>query len=297
MNTALTRRGLFGLAAVVSMAAAGCSSSSGTTQESSSNRAQVYASTIVWASIVQAVGGDRVEVTTPIMSPDQDPHDYEASAQDKLSMSQAGLAVLNGGGYDAWATALVESVDQPPVVVDAFVQGGHADGANEHVFYDLDTAKTVAGAIARELGVQDAANAQTYTKNAEAFITEIDALLQRARDWAAANGGAKVVSTESVAAYLLDDLGLTDVTPADFIRQSESESGPSVAVIEATRQLVGTEARVLVVNGQTEDAVSKRLVARATETGTKIVKVYETFPEGVDDYVTMIGNAVDALTA
>lgn len=295
MNHTVTRRGLFGLAAVVGMAAAGCSS--GTTQESSSDRARIFASTIVWASIAQAVGGDRVEVTSPIMSPDQDPHDYEASAQDKLSMSRAGVAVLNGGGYDAWATTLVQSVDQPPVVVDAFVQGGHAEAANEHVFYDLDTAKAVAGAIARELGVLDAANAQTYTKNAETFTAQIDALLQRARDWAAAHGGAKVVSTESVAEYLLADLGLTDVTPADFIRQSESESGPSVAVIEATRQLVGTEARVLVVNGQTEDAVSKRLVARATDTGARIVKVYETFPEGVDDYVTMIGNAVDALTA
>ena len=294
MNTSFTRRGLFGLGAVLTMAAAGCSDGSA---RSSSGKPQVFASTIVWASIAGAVGGDGVQVTSPITSPDQDPHDYEASAQDKLSMSRAGVAVLNGGGYDAWATALVESVDQPPVVVDAFVQGGHAADANEHVFYDLDTAKTVAGAIAAELGVLDSANALTYTRNAEAFSTRIDALMTRAREWADANGGAKAVSTESVAEYLLVDLNLTDVTPVDFIRQSESESGPSVAVIEATRQLIGTEARVLIVNGQTEDAVSKRLVARASETGTRVVKVYETFPEGVEDYVTFIGDAVDALTA
>lgn len=294
MNIPFNRRVLFGLTAAAALAAAGCSDNS---QPRSSGPLRVFASTIVWASIAQAVGGDAVEVTTPITNPDQDPHDYEASAQDKLSMSRARLAVLNGGGYDAWAPGLVASVDQPPTVVDAFVEGSHTDGANEHVFYDLDTAKTVAGAIARELGVLDAANAQAYTDNAASFAAEIDALVQRARDWSGTGQGAKVVSTESVAEYLLVDLGLTDVTPADFIRQSESESGPSVAVIEATRQLLGTEATILVVNGQTEDAVSKRLVARAAETGATVVKMYETFPEGVEDYLTFIGQAVDALTA
>ncbi|MGD8215532.1 metal ABC transporter solute-binding protein, Zn/Mn family [Aestuariimicrobium sp. Y1814] len=292
MTTQITRRGLFGLAAAT-LVAAGCSSNGGATDP---DVPTVFATTIVWGSIAEAVGGDAAKVTASISSPDQDPHDYEATAQDKLLVSQAAVVVVNGGGYDAWAQPLLESVDNDPSVVNAFVLSEYPEGANEHVFYDLDTAMAVARQVATALGEVNPAQAQTYTSNADNLVAELEALRKRATDWAAANGGAKVVSTESVAEYLLDDLGLTDVTPADYIRQSEAESGPSVAVIEATRQLIGTEAQVLIVNGQTEDAVSNRLVQRANETGAKVIKVYETFPEGTTDYVSFIGAAVDSLT-
>lgn len=288
-----TRRGLLGLA-TATVILAGCGAQDGS---NTSGQVQVFASTIVWASVAEAVGGDKVKVTSPITSPEQDPHDYEATAQDKLAMSQSKVVVLNGGGYDSWAATLVDSLETKPAVVDAFAVTGLKEGQNEHVFYDLDTAMAVANQVAARLSEADPDNASGYQERAAGFVGRIKELRTRALDWGKAHGGAKVVSTESVAEYLLADLGLTDVTPPEYIRQSESQSGPSVAVIEKTRQLIGTEAKVLVVNGQTEDSVSKRLVARAEETGAKVVKVYETFPQGVNDYLTFIGNAVDSLTA
>ncbi|MGA4508173.1 metal ABC transporter solute-binding protein, Zn/Mn family [Propionibacteriaceae bacterium G1746] len=296
MSVTLTRRGLLGLAATLT-ASATVLSACGTTTSSSGDKLSVVASTIVWGSIAEAVGGDLVKVTSVVKSPDQDPHDYEATAQDKLTMSTAKVAVVNGGGYDAWATQLAGSAEKKPSLVDAFALSGLAEGANEHVFYDLALAVTVANKLAETFGQADTANATTYTENAKAFTDKIAAITKRAKDWSATHPGTKVVSTESVAEYLLKDLSLDDVTPADYIRQSESEAGPSVAVVEKTRQLIGTEAKVLVVNGQTEDAISKSLVDRATATGARVVKVYETFPEGVSDYVTFVGDAINALTA
>lgn len=283
-----SRRGFI----TATLAVAALSACSRDDQGSDSGKVSVFASTIVWGSIAQAVGGDHVQVFSAVSSPDQDPHDYEASAQDKLRMSQAKVAVLNGGGYDAWAKTLVESVESPPEVIDAFVLGKFRDGDNEHVFYDMHVAKQVAEQLATRLGAIDADHQQDYTDAAAAFTGKID----KAKKWATSNPNAKAVSTESVAEYLLEDLGVTDVTPPDYIRQSESESGPSVAVVERTRQLIGTTATVLVVNGQTEDAVSQRLVERANQTGAKVVKVFETFPEGVSDYPTFMDQAISALT-
>ena len=57
----------------------------------------------------EAVGGDLVDVTSIITSGSQDPHSYEPSARDQLSVSRADLVIENGGGYDAFVDALLES--------------------------------------------------------------------------------------------------------------------------------------------------------------------------------------------
>lgn len=257
---------------------------------------EVFASTSVWGSIAKDVGGDMVTVSSAVNNPDQDPHDYEATAEDKLKISRSTLAVINGGGYDTWATTLLNSVRTRPVVVDAFTTSGFKDGDNEHIFYSLDAARKTADALAAELSKIDSGNASKYSQNARALNAKLDDLEERAKNWGAKNPSEGVVSTESVAQYLLRDLGLKDLTPPEYITQSESEAGPSVATVEKTRQLIGKQATVLIVNGQTQDAVSTKLVEQATKTNVRIVKVYETFPEGVDDYVDFMTTAVDAIT-
>ena len=256
----------------------------------------VFASTSVWASIAKNVGGDLVEVFTPIAKADMNPHEYEASASDKLKASQAKVAVINGGGYDTWAEQLIESTRTQPSVVDAFDEGNFAEGDNEHVFYSLAAAQATASATAKALAEASPENKDAFTKNAETFTAKIQELRDRCKAWSTKNPSAKVVSTESVAEYLVADLGLEDATPPEYIRQSESESGASVAVIEKTLRTLGSEARILLVNGQTEDAVSKKLVDRAKQTDSRIVKVYETFPEGTTDYIAFMNEAISAIT-
>src|SRR5699024_7764557 len=41
--------------------------------------------------------------------PNQDPHSYEATTQDRLKLSKADLVVENGGGYDAFMTTMLEA--------------------------------------------------------------------------------------------------------------------------------------------------------------------------------------------
>jgi zinc/manganese transport system substrate-binding protein len=60
----------------------------------------VVASTNVYGDIARAVGGDKVNVTAIINKTSQDPHSYEATAQDRLVISKAELVIENGGGYD-----------------------------------------------------------------------------------------------------------------------------------------------------------------------------------------------------
>ncbi|MCD1267962.1 zinc ABC transporter solute-binding protein [Microbacterium sp. MEC084] len=82
---------------------AGCASTSGEGAES----APIVASTNVYASIAQALVGDAAEVTAVIDDATQDPHSYEASARDRLTVQGATLVIENGGGYDPFMDDLL----------------------------------------------------------------------------------------------------------------------------------------------------------------------------------------------
>lgn len=80
----------------------------------------VVTSTNVYASLVEAVAADtEVEVEPIIDDAAQDPHEYEASSRDQLTLSRADMVVMNGGGYDGFVTTMLDALDTEPAVVDA----------------------------------------------------------------------------------------------------------------------------------------------------------------------------------
>jgi zinc/manganese transport system substrate-binding protein len=48
-------------------------------------------------------------VTSLIHNPATDPHDYEPTPSDARAMAEAQLAIVNGVGYDPWATKLLDA--------------------------------------------------------------------------------------------------------------------------------------------------------------------------------------------
>ena len=96
----MTRRILapLALAAASVLALAGCAGSAGPAATSDDGKLQVVASTNVYGDIASAIGGDLLDVQSIITSFAQDPHSYEASARDQLTVSRAGLLIENGGG-------------------------------------------------------------------------------------------------------------------------------------------------------------------------------------------------------
>lgn len=293
----------------------------------------VYASTNVWGSIAKAVGGDAVEVISAVNDPSQDPHDFQASAQDKLNVSKAQLVLVNGGGYDDWATSLANSVENKPVVINGVDLSGlqpadmktddHADHGhenqhehdkehdqhdtqqdeghahhhhgefNEHVFFSLDTAKKVAQAVENQLSAKDPANKAKYAQNAQAFMQKIDSLKTKAQ---AVGQGKNLTAfaTEPVTGYLLADMGIKDITPEGYVEQAETDAGVSVKVLDESKNLLkNKQVSMMIANAQTEDATAKTLMETAKTAGVPIVEANETFPAGVTSYTDFIGKTID----
>ena len=275
--------------AAVALVAAGCGSGS---DAAADGKIPVVASTDVWGSVVQAVGGPDVSVRSLIDNPSADPHSYSDKPEDATLLTDAKLVVYNGGGYDDFFTKLVKAAGANAKQINAFGLAGHPDGENEHVWYELATVKKVADKVAAELGTIDPGNKDTYAANAKAFDGKLDALATRAE----AIPDGKVVSTEPVAHYLLATAGMTDVTPAEFSEAIEEETDPPVLAVADTTDLISNKQVVALINNdQTETNVTNKLLDAAKTAGVPVVDVSETLPQGVTDYVEWMTMEVDSL--
>jgi zinc/manganese transport system substrate-binding protein len=259
----------------------------------------VVASTDVYGAVASAVGGDTVAVTSLIRSADADPHEYEPTPADTLAVSRATVFVANGGGYDDFATKLYDAASNKPVsVVVTALSGFETDAPdfNEHVWYDLPTVKKLADHLATSLGAADQPNANRYLDNAKKFDAQVDGLMTKVAAIKAKHAGVKVAITEPVPGYLLDAAGLVVVTPPEFSEAVEEGTDPPAAVVTANNATFA-EAKVLVENAQTTGPITTQAEQAAAANRVPVVKVTETLPEGVTDYVVWMNGQVDALAA
>jgi zinc/manganese transport system substrate-binding protein len=259
----------------------------------------VVASTDVYGAVASAVSGDTAAVTSLIRSADADPHEYEPTPADTLAVSRATVFVANGGGYDDFATKLYDAASNKPVsVVVTALSGFETDAPdfNEHVWYDLPTVKKLADHLATSLGAADQPNANRYLDNAKKFDAQVDGLMTKVAAIKAKHAGVKVAITEPVPGYLLDAAGLVVVTPPEFSEAVEEGTDPPAAVVTANNATFA-EAKVLVENAQTTGPITTQAEQAAAANRVPVVKVTETLPEGVTDYVVWMNGQVDALAA
>lgn len=302
------------LATVAGLLLAGCSSA-GTDDDG----IRVVASTNVYGQIAEAIGGDQVEVTSLISSVAQDPHAYEASARDQLTISRADLIVRNGGGYDAFVDGLIEASDAKAVVLtavefshaypgnegheteteadhdhDSDAPHDHIEGFNEHVWYDPHTVAHVAEDIAHELSEIDAAHAADYADNLADFQAGIEELEGDLAAVAAAHAGDRVFVTEPVPVYLLEAAGLVDAAPAAFSEAvEEGQDVPPSTLLEARDILGAGDVRAVLSNAQTGGAETGEVLRWAAADGIPVLEFTELVPEGETYLGWMRANVAD----
>ncbi len=287
----------------------------------------IVASTNVYADIARAVAGQDAQVSEVITSSAQDPHSYEPTARDKLTVSKASIVLANGGGYDqfmdslygslpkeqAQEIAMVHAVDYSPVTHEGKPvdnADGHADhdehdaadghghehaDYNEHIWYDLDSMSALADALAQQLGTKDAANAEEYKQNAAAFndgITTLQAQLAEA-------GLEKrsYLMTEPVPFHLLEDAGMVNKTPAGLSEAIEEGEGIAPLTMKQSDEMLASKGvDMMVYNTQTEGAETKALRAKAQEAGVPVVELTETITDG-SGYLQWMQENISALAS
>lgn len=154
---------------------------------------RVVATTTDLKSLAQAVGGDRLSVTS-IVPPNVDAEDYQARPQDLAQLREAALLLRVGADYDLWLDKLVQQSGRRELArggerqVDASFgialldvrgtqvgpSGGHAHGnGNPHYWLDPANAELMTASLVEALARVDAPNAKYYAAQRLDFLQRL----------------------------------------------------------------------------------------------------------------------------
>jgi zinc/manganese transport system substrate-binding protein len=251
-------------AIVVTIALSGCGSAVQGSAAGSAGRLQVVAAENFWGSIAAQLGGARVQVRSIIVNPSTDPHSYEPTAQDARTMAGARLAIVNGVGYDEWASRLLAASPlEGRVVLNVGALLGLHDGANPHRWYFPSNVYAVIGAIVADYDRLDPGGAAYFAQREHVLQTRglarYDALRREIRERYA---GTPVGYSESIFQGLGENLDLRLLTPYSFAK-AIAEGGEVTAQDKRT------------VDGQAEDRAIKVWVFNSQNVTPDVQRVNE----------------------
>ena len=255
-----------------------------------------------WGDIARSVGGDCATVTTIVSSGSVDPHDFEPGTSDLAAFSEAELVLLNGAGYDTWASDAVATLDPEPAVVSAAEIAGTAEGEDPHLWYDPETVHAMAGVLADELAAVSPDAAGYFQERAATWQQDLRRYTDAVVSLGSLGVGHTYAATEPVFDRMAAAIGLTDVTPEGYRRASSNDSDPAPGDLTAFEDaLADGTVDVLIYNTQTSGSLPEQLRAAAEDAGVPVVEDSESpaHPDGsfVAWQVAQLRELSDALGA
>jgi zinc/manganese transport system substrate-binding protein len=291
-------RFLVGLLATLVVAVAGCAHAQSPGGTTSGTSLRVVAAENVWGSIAAQLGGTKADVSSVITSPATDPHDYEPTAADARTMAGARLVIVNGIGYDPWATKLLAANPvSGRIVLDVGTLLGIEPGGNPHRWYSPTDVQRVTGALVRDYRKLDEQDAVYFTRQHKRF--ESRGLSQYKRLLASIEKryrGVPVGASESIFAPLAQALGLRLLTPSSFLKAISEGSEPTAAdKTTIDRQIARRQLKVWVYNSQNSTPDVKRLTDAAREKGIPVTTISETLTPASADFQGWQSRQLEAL--
>ena len=138
---------------------------------------RVVATFSTLTSLVAAVGGSRVSVTT-FVPVGASPEDFQPAPRDVAKLAAADLLVENGAGIETWLDRTIADARKPGLHRLVLTDGLPLRGKNPHLWMDPAFARIYVSRIAYALSALDPAGAPIYRANARAFNVRLE-LLQR----------------------------------------------------------------------------------------------------------------------
>jgi zinc/manganese transport system substrate-binding protein len=272
------------------IALAGCGGAGASAGES--GKLNVVAAEDFWGSIAEQVGGDRVAVTSIITNPAADPHDYEPTGDDARALASSQVSIVNGIGYDEWASKLLAAnPESSRVEVEVGEVLGLKAGDNPHQWYSPTSVHKVVEAMAKAFEGADPGHDSYYESQAAKFETKgLARYHQLIAQIRGEFGGTPVGASESIFEPLAPALGLKLLTPPGFLDAVAEGTEPSPSdKSTADHQIVDGEIGLWVYNSQNATPDVKRLNEAAEAAHIQVATVTETLtPEGASFQAWMV---------
>jgi ABC-type Zn uptake system ZnuABC Zn-binding protein ZnuA len=265
------------------------------------------------ASLAEAVGGDRIVVTS-LVPPSFDPEEYQPKPQDFVRVKNAQLVVRVGLDFDLWFDRLLVQaggnlrrgalgyVDASFTIATLDVRGmsvgpgdGHAHGSgNPHYWLDPKNAEIVTANLLEALARIDPQNTAVYEANRLAFLAKLD---RKLKDWEAQLApmhGVPLVAYHNSWAYFARRFRL------DFIGTVEPKPGvpPSPSQLASLIKAMNARGARIIVRQPHEPEKDVAFLAKRTGSTVAVLAGSVGALPGTSDYLSMFdANAAALLSA
>ncbi len=169
----------------------GCSPAGSDTRDSR-EALQIVATTSIVADIVTQVADEQVNITT-LLPPNSDPHAYQPTPQDIVTISKADVIFANGAGLEVFLEPIIENADTEEKTVylsdnlnllatDKHTDSGEAmdqvidDVRDPHVWMNPNNVIAWVNVIQETLSEFDPPHAAEYKHNAQSYIAKLSEL-------------------------------------------------------------------------------------------------------------------------
>jgi zinc/manganese transport system substrate-binding protein len=246
--------------------------------DSTPKKIQVVAAENFWGSIASQIGGNKVNVLSIVSDPNADPHEYESNATDARAVATADYVVVNGVGYDDWATKLIgASSSSKRVVLNVGNLVGKQEGDNPHLWYNPTYVNEAAAKMEQNLITIAPSDKAYFQAQYKILLSNLAPYQNRIVQIKKQFGGTKVAATEDIFAYLAQASGLDLISPASFTEAvAEGNDPPANSIVEFQQQLQSGQIKVLVYNEQTVTPLTDTMKQLAAQKNIPVVGVTET---------------------
>ena len=285
------------LGASIALAFSGCGSQT-PAKKDTTEKIKVVASFDAMKEITQAIGGNKVDVTT-IIPEGIEPHDYELKTSDVQKLQEAKLFVYNGLGMEAWADKAIQTASADNLMSVALaehvqpIELTDPEEIEEHGAYDphawlgLTSAKEEASAVKDALIKISPEDKEYFEKNYMAFADEIDKMQEEYMKKVANATRKEIVTGHAAFGYLCRDLGISQESVEDVFASGE----PSAQKLaELTDFCKAHNVKVIFTEDLVSPAVSETL---AKEAGAKAEAIHTI--ESAEDGMTYLARMKDNL--
>lgn len=321
---------LFGVVAAVLVAGCGGASGgdSGADGSGADGEVQVATTISVLGDMVKGVGGDRVEVFN-LVPPGTDVHTFQPRPSDARRISEAEVVFQNGLGLEDWLEDLLESAgnEGPGVVTLARgmetlkgeehgygveeehareedehadeehreEEGGHTHAkGNPHLWLDVSNAERYVEKIRDTLIEVDPEGAETYERNARAYLAELEDLdgYIRGKVRGIPEENRRLVTFHDAFPYFAEAYGFELV---DVILQNPEAEPSARETAELVRQIEEQEVPAVFTEPQFNRGLAETIAREAD------VEVYEIYSDSLvddpaaDSYVEMMRTNIDRI--
>jgi zinc transport system substrate-binding protein len=242
----------------------------------------------------------------------KDPHDFEPTVQNILTMQKADLVVLQGADFEPWGddvTARLGADGVPVILATANIElhesdyhhdddAGQIDDEHHHGTFDPHTwldpvlfSETV-GYLAEEIASLDPANAAIYQENAGVLQTELSELHTEYKNRLSNCELDEVITSHEALGYVAERYNFT----VHAITGLSTQDMPSISTLAELRAEAADGVGAILLEENSVKAYGETL-ARETGLQTLSVNPIEYLVPGDEDYFTLMRSNLDTFAA